>query len=276
MAQTNVPLSASPWQGSYSSLPLNLYAKPKEGPRAVTAVISWVDYPAVLDPDNIVQNAVSFDLSGFTQLSQIGGVYIDNTYCTRSIAVYVKDTNIWHLVNASGTSFFPLLTGQKVLQFQTVDGAGDLFDKTSIVIVNEFFPPADLNNQRVAIVGQPLIVAPPITGQAVSGVLALPNAGTVDTILTVGNGSLYSFDVSVEAVASGAGASTDISIRDGTGVILWLTRFNAAAGVGINYQILKNASPLKTIFANNLLLRMTAVAGIYGSGGLNCNAQVGT
>lgn len=139
--------------------PITLFQKPKEGTRAQTFLIHWADYPNTLDTNGVLQKCVSFDVGGnsVNSLSQIGAFYVDNTFCSAQVAIFIPDTQTWYQIAASANGFIPVITGQTKFVVQTLIPPVAT-DFTNITAINEFIPPDQVGSQEVIIAGQPIKV----------------------------------------------------------------------------------------------------------------------
>lgn len=146
-----------PYPGNYQSLAANSAClPPKEGFRTIPMPITW-------SADGGANRCLFFNGAYQTvaPISQIGGLYVDNTNCGVPIQFIFADTQFELSVPANSGGYFPVITGQ--VQFSVYAPGSSTGDVTYVQVLNfaprpGFFQQNTFNNLAGSATGPGMLI----------------------------------------------------------------------------------------------------------------------
>jgi hypothetical protein len=205
-AQYNAPLT--PLRGLWNN-------PPPEGDMFVSAEIDWLVSPPA--------NAVQFSLSGNSPvaISQIVALAVDNGRCGADVSLEFPDTGFELVVAARNQGVYPVFTN--ALMFYAIAPAALLGDVTILQILNSMPPPI------------PIAASTALNHASIADV-PLQTPQTTVVIPATTNGTLRQVAINVDAVTTTTTGDAVITLKDGTGAVLWQTEVSQAASTTQLYQ----------------------------------------
>lgn len=172
---------------------------PREGDQFVNVEIDWEISPPGL--------AVQLALSGNSPvaISQIVALSVDNGRCGADVDFIFPDSGFVLTVPAHNQGLYPVFTN--ALMFYASAPSAALGDTTVVQILNSLPPPVPI----------PLIEAQ--SAASVAGIA--PTAGSTQLVPLGTNGTLNMLSVPINAASGTTQGAFELSIRDGTGKIIW-------------------------------------------------------
>ena len=233
MSGFTVP-NAVNYSSPLNAVPLDWTSSPVEGPKGIQCSIAWGTQGG---PNNAVY--VNCQNNATLNFSKIRALIIDNSRCGADVEFIFPDTETTVSVPAyTPYAIIPIFTNQT--QFYSSCPNAQSEDITNFTILNTAPPP----------------VAVPTTQEqnfySIGNLNVASASGSLQVVSTDISGTLEGISISGWGqAASGVGAATQFTIKDGDGNSLW-EGLMYVAGNGFNNIVLTNLTDIRLRFQKGL------------------------